>query len=234
MARIVLVPGIIGAEGLWSRVVGQLARDHEVRAICLPQQGASLHELASKIERDISWAEFHLVGFSLGGLVARALAESNPQRVQGLVMLGSLPERASLPLGIRLSSQFIRWLPQGSFGGVYRSKLGWSLKKEGLGKNDIQQLCALLPSKELYLQRLDMIAAWGLQSRIMVPALLLKGEGKGSASWSIQQARDILPNVEVRGIPGGHYSLWTHAEATAQCIGEFVQRNTRQSMVRES
>jgi pimeloyl-ACP methyl ester carboxylesterase len=102
-APIVLIHCFTCAINWWEEMIPRLARDHRVVAVDLlghggsekPSSGYSIPDQASAVAEvlaklDVRDAE--VVGHSLGGPVAIALAEQSPQLVNRLVAIDSIPD----------------------------------------------------------------------------------------------------------------------------------------------
>lgn len=84
---VVLIPGFMLDESLWDDVVvGLPSTWHIVRASLT--QGNNIAEIAQYIAQQVP-ENFILIGFSLGGYIARSIAEQFPERVTGLVLIAS-------------------------------------------------------------------------------------------------------------------------------------------------
>lgn len=101
---LVLLHGVGLDRAMWDRVLPALERDHLVVKIDLRGHGASgpaapgttLAELAGDVSEVLDKAGFgtvHLVGFSLGALVAQRLSVDQPQRVSSLTLVSSVAAR---------------------------------------------------------------------------------------------------------------------------------------------
>jgi pimeloyl-ACP methyl ester carboxylesterase len=65
-------------------------RDHDVSAPLLYGRGATMNDWAESVAREID-GELAVVGASMGGYCALALAKRVPDRVRGLLLVGSRP-----------------------------------------------------------------------------------------------------------------------------------------------
>ena len=84
---VVLIPGFMLDESLWDELVDEMPKEWNIfRANLL--QGESIAEIAQNIVQN-SPQEFIVIGFSLGGYIARSLAEQFPERVAGLILVAS-------------------------------------------------------------------------------------------------------------------------------------------------
>jgi pimeloyl-ACP methyl ester carboxylesterase len=66
-------------------------RDHDVSAPLLYGRGATMNDWAESVAREID-REVAVVGASMGGYCALALAKRVPDRVRGLLLVGSRPD----------------------------------------------------------------------------------------------------------------------------------------------
>jgi 3-oxoadipate enol-lactonase len=66
-------------------------RDHDVSAPLLYGRGATMNDWAESVAREID-GELAVVGASMGGYCALALAKRVPDRVRGLLLVGSRPD----------------------------------------------------------------------------------------------------------------------------------------------
>ena len=80
---VVLIPGFMLDESLWDELVNEMPKEWNIfRANLL--QGESIAEIAQN-----SPPKFIVIGFSLGGYIARSLAEQFPEKVTGLILVAS-------------------------------------------------------------------------------------------------------------------------------------------------
>ena len=111
--NLVLIHGLGGAVEVWRRVIPGLARHHRVVALDLPGCGHSQPPAAFPADTlgffastvlglmdALGMATTQVVGSSLGGTVAIRTALAAPERVQGLVLVGSagFTHRVAWPL----------------------------------------------------------------------------------------------------------------------------------------
>jgi pimeloyl-ACP methyl ester carboxylesterase len=99
----------------WDRIVPALAKDHHVVRIDLlghggsemPRDGYSMQDQAERVEaviRSLRLPPAVVVGHSMGGAVATALAEQRPDVMSGLVIIDTPPDPkdAELPFAARI------------------------------------------------------------------------------------------------------------------------------------
>jgi 3-oxoadipate enol-lactonase len=127
---VLLIHGLGSSQRDWSRQIPALARKHRVVIYDQRGHGASSHALRAFTMRDLALdaaalirrlglARCHVVGLSLGGMVAFQLAVDEPELVRSLVIVNSGPEviprnmkeRAAILLRRALSRVLpMRWL----------------------------------------------------------------------------------------------------------------------------
>lgn len=118
---IVVIHGWGMNANVWQSLMPLLTDSYRVTAIDLPGFGDSnaltladsLTDVCAQIDSELP-ARFHLLGWSLGGLIATQLALSAPQRVTSLTTVGSSPcfieQTAWLGIKQKLISQFYQQL----------------------------------------------------------------------------------------------------------------------------
>lgn len=84
---LLFVPGFMADRGLWDDVVAALQPKEPVAFFDL-DQGDSIDDMARRA-LDGAPDDFDLVGFSMGGYVARAMARLAPARVKSLVLIAT-------------------------------------------------------------------------------------------------------------------------------------------------
>ena len=111
-------------ESLWDELVERLPPDRTIHRANL-LHGDSIEQIALNIAASAP-ARFVLIGFSLGGYVARSLAEQFPGRVAALVLIATLlrPDTASQR---ELKAAAVRASAQGQFRGLSARSIAQSL-----------------------------------------------------------------------------------------------------------
>ncbi|MGB0662213.1 MAG: alpha/beta fold hydrolase [Pontibacterium sp.] len=85
--NIALVPGFMLDEALWKQLTGCLPIEHKIFHCPLGEE-QTLKEISQKAIASLP-NQFVLIGFSLGGYVARQIAADHPDRVQALILIAS-------------------------------------------------------------------------------------------------------------------------------------------------
>ena len=140
MTPVVFVHGLMGGSQQWAGQHGALG-DYDIAAIDLPGFGKNAHmEPLGTIEEYADWVldmlsaqgitRFHLVGHSMGGMVAQEMIARSPERTDHLILYGTgaqgvLPGRFET---IETSKQ--RTLADGACATARRISATWFLERE--------------------------------------------------------------------------------------------------------
>ena len=122
MKTLALLPGFMLDDALWDDFVPQLPGDWQVQRTALPR-GRTVSEVAEGVAAALTGPAV-VLGFSMGGYVARALAGAHPERVRALVLVAtsSREERAASTQAVAMG--------QASFAGLSRRAIQRSLSRE--------------------------------------------------------------------------------------------------------
>jgi len=104
--HVVLVMGLGMRGSVWKPQTDELSRDHRIVTMDhrgvgespdLPSISLSMRDLASDVMRVVDEAKFrrpHLVGVSMGGMIAQEAAIRNPERFASLTLIATHPGRS--------------------------------------------------------------------------------------------------------------------------------------------
>lgn len=112
---LVLIPGFMLDETLWDEVIEHMPSNREVHLANL-LQGQTIPQIAQHIAASAP-PRFVLAGFSLGGYVARSIAQQFPHRVAALVLIAT-SLRADSPEQRRIKQASVNASAQGQFRGL--------------------------------------------------------------------------------------------------------------------
>jgi pimeloyl-ACP methyl ester carboxylesterase len=142
---LVLVPGYMLDETLWDALrpalAAQAAGRRGVRAASGAGRdlrhvplggGATIAEMARAALAAAPAGTFDLLGFSMGGYVAREMVRMAPERVRSLILVAT-SSRADTPLQISQRQAAARAKPVGPFRGLGRAAIIQSLHPENAG-----------------------------------------------------------------------------------------------------
>lgn len=252
---IVLLHGAGGGGANWFGVFNALSRDYEVLAPDLPGFGFSpplqvRPPLGDTVARAIdAWLEgsgltaVHLVGTSLGGLIAMRIAQRSPWRVRSITLLDAAGLGAGLPLLVRCGTlpgceRFVRKTSRGGldfFLRRYLTSQPLSVERREL-LLDFLLAAADAGGGETVAQHLRTFATLAGQTEVLgprelagirSPTLVLWGEKDRFLPVShARRAARALPNSRLSVLPGaGHSPNWEMPEAVAAAILDFVRSN---------
>ena len=221
---LVLLPGFMLDETLWDEVVPLLGWQAPVHRLPLGP-GTTTDEIARSIARAAP-ERFVLVGFSLGGYIARKVAELFPERVAALVLVASSLE-SDTPERARAKQDAIRALDPSTFRGLSMGSIAQSVHPDRRGDREmltrIREMGRRLGYEAMVVQsglRRDGIAA----AELRCPTLVIGAEQ--DALRSEQETRELA-----RAIPGamlkmigqsGHMLPFEQPQALASMINTWL------------
>lgn len=248
---LVLIHGLAASRTIWRQVAPQLARRHRVIALDVPGFGASppagrgfsLEAVAAAIweglPEDLPRAT--IVGHSMGGAVAMAVAAAAPERVDRLVLCASagfwrpvrlpVPEVAMAPVGaawdaavhLRRRAEVLAAWSAGR-----RLLLGISTAPgNALGEDDVRAIVRASAQARRTAQALHAVATRDLRelcAELPVPVGLLWG----GQDWVVPQraleaARAVRPDAPVAVVDdAGHLVMLERPAAFTAALDELL------------
>ena len=251
---IILIPGL-GMDRTYYRLATPfLARDFEVHAIDPRGIGQSEKKGPYSVE---SWAAdfgdvienmgrgpVHVVGSSLGGSMALALAESRPELVRSLTVVGGFSEldrAAALNFGLR--ARLIRKLGMSDEVADYMGL--WTLTREfinldeGYAQMKANQANIKKNSADLYLAFVETVLAWGRclpgqeqepkfttrLGNIKAPTLVLSSDNDHLIPLAMSKiVADKIPGAKLEIMRGyGHILFVEHPRETVSIVKTFIE-----------
>jgi len=185
----------------------------------------------------------HLLGWSLGGVLAQQLALQFPQQIQSLVCLATTPKFTQTAnwrwaVSPELMADFIKAVGLDT---VALLKRFWMLQLQGsdgarqLIKHFSSQMQQrTLPKFAGLIQGLILLRDMDLRDqlvRIDTPTLWLFGENDPLIPQNvIQDLTDLQPNAEITTLSGAaHMPFASHPQQTADAIVQFIQVITQKT-----
>lgn len=245
---LVLIHGWGMHGGVWQPLLKRLSAHFTLHVIDLPGMGLSQSAIATDLDEMVAAIvpllpeKSHLLGWSLGGLVAMRIAHRYPQRVNKLVLVGSTPrfintaEDAVQPwqFGMQASvfEKFARQVEAD-----YAATLLKFLTLQCMGADDarstIKQLRVAIaarpePSSLTLQAALDVLLNNDLRpllASLTLPVLLIHGDRDTlapvqAAHWLAQH----LAHAQLRVIAGaGHAPFLSHQQAFTTALLDFLQ-----------
>ncbi|MGT2487764.1 alpha/beta fold hydrolase [Methylobacterium oryzae CBMB20] len=128
--NLVLLPGFMTDADLWSDIVARLAEVGPVAHGDLARD-AAIADMARRVAAEAP-ARFGLIGFSMGGYVARAVARLVPDRVEALVLVAT-SSRADTPAQARRKAAAVAHIRQQGYRGLSRAAILQSVHPDRAG-----------------------------------------------------------------------------------------------------
>lgn len=226
--HIVLIPGFMCDASLWQEVLGGLQQLGTVSFADL-NQGTDIDAMAERIIASLPQSCV-LIGFSLGGYVARRIAAKAPQRVSQLVLLNT-SARATSAEEIARNQQQIKMLKVFPYKGQTVTALKRALHP---ARNDNQvllrhlQTMSLTLGADIFMQQLSIIRQDGHAdcAQIFCPVLVVAS--REDQIRRLQEAEDIfaaLPDPTFRIIEDcGHMSPLEQPQILMEYLREFLSQ----------
>lgn len=179
MTAMVLLPGVMCDAGLWQEMTEDLAPYGPLVYGDLSQD-ASLAEMAARVLAQAP-ARFTLVGFSMGGYVAREMIRQAPERVERLILIATSSQQDSEQArAFKAATARTLLAASGAFRGLGHKAIALSLSEQHAGDQRLQQqihAMSVRAGKETYCRQLLMARPddSGLLAQITCPTLVIAG-----------------------------------------------------------
>jgi len=223
MTPLVLIPGYMLDDALWDGMLPFLPPE-------LPLHFASLAEgdsIAAMAQAILSRCppQFSLLGFSMGGYVAREIVRIVPDRVQSLALVAT-SSRADLPLQVEQRSKAARATPLGAFRGLGRAAIAQSLHPENAANETlVAQVRAMGErlGREVFVRQSLIVrdADTSRLSGIGCPTLVVAAaEDQLRTPQEARELADGIPGARLATVPNsGHLIPLEQPQALANALG---------------
>lgn len=222
---LVFLPGFMLDETLWDEVTSQLQQGSAIHCLRL-ESGTTTQEIAQGVAKAAP-ERFVLIGFSLGGYIARKVTELFPERVAALVLVAT-----SLAVDsderIQARQHAIASMDASTFHGLSMRSIAKSLHPDRRGDKELlakikdmgRRLGYPALTVQSSLQR-DQIAAAALSCPTLVIAA--SDDSLRTAEESKELA-EIIPNAMLKTIEdSGHMLPLEQPKALADAIGHWLE-----------
>ena len=236
---VVLVMGLGCSSALWFRIAPQLAREH--RVILLDNRGCGQSQVplaivhrVSQMAGDIAAVldaagerSAHVIGFSMGGMIAQQFALDHPQRVRSLALLGTHSGgpwvRQAAPEVRRLLFVKDRMTAQASLQAMRPYTYASATSDAVFGEDTLVRL-ANQPTLRGYQAQLYALIHWQVYlalPRLCAPALVM--HGLQDALIPPENGRVIASRIPgARLIELDDASHWLTTDQTGRCVAELL------------
>nr|WP_256439787.1 alpha/beta hydrolase [Ruegeria sp. R13_0] len=235
-----MVHGFMGGSAQWDGCRDTLQQHADVIAVDLPGFGANAHlppidsiggyaDWVVQHLRSLGVEDYHLLGHSMGGMIAQEIALRDRERINRLVLyatgaIGVLPGRFET---IEQSKQ--RAAEDGAAATARRIAATWFLDCEAAPGFEHCAAIAVQTTLPALEAGLDAMQAWSGEqnlSQIQQETLVLWGDKDRTYPWSqIQMLWETVPNTLLAVVPGCAHAL--HAEKPdffTRLISDFLDR----------
>ncbi len=230
MTALVLLPGLMCDAGLWQELLPQLEAAGPVTFGDL-SQGESVEEMATSVLERCP-PEFVLVGFSMGGFVAREIIRRVPHRVRGLVLIAT-SSAADSPLQADFKAAVAETLQRasGQFRGLGHRAIKLSLSQRHEDDPQlVQQILdmSLRLGRETYIRQLLMArnSDSHLLGDIRCPTLVVAAADDRMRSLAESRALcEAIPHAEFRLVEdSGHMLPLEQPQRLAAILTEWLNQ----------
>lgn len=233
---LLLLPGTRSGAPVWADNIPHLLRTADVYALdLLGEPGLSVQDRPISSDDDIAtWLDqvlaalpeesFHLLGLSVGGRTATALAVRRPAQVASMTLLDPGMTLAPLPPGtiVRSIPASLPWFPR-SWRDAFTSHLSGGIEVEDLPvarmiEAGMQHFRMALPQPALIAPELP------AQCEPPVLAIIAGNSTIHDPQQAAETARSLIPDVRVHVIPGASHAIsGEHPREIAALVDGFVQ-----------
>jgi pimeloyl-ACP methyl ester carboxylesterase len=193
---VVLVPGFMLDPSLWDKLAVHLPATWKLHHATL-EGGDTIGAIARHIVEQAP-ARFVLVGFSLGGYVARQIAADFPERVAALVLIAS-SLREDTEQQAQLKQQTVRALSPASFNGLSARSIAQSLHPDRGNDKALIERIRMMGARlgyDVFATQSALRRAGVPASRIACPTLVVAADHDRLRSFDEAfELRDNIPNA---------------------------------------
>jgi len=222
MTPLVLIPGYMLDDALWDGMLPFLPPELPLHFASLAE-GDSIAAMAQAILAKCP-PQFSLLGFSMGGYVAREIVRLAPERVISLALVAT-SSRADLPLQIEQRSKAARANPIGVFRGLGRAAIAQSLHPDHAGNEALVAHVRIMGERlgrEVFVRQSLIVrdADTNRLSDIQCPTLVVAAaEDQLRSPEEARELAEGIPGARLATIPkAGHLIPLEQPQALASAI----------------
>ncbi|PEN12347.1 3-oxoadipate enol-lactone hydrolase [Longibacter salinarum] len=238
---VILLHGLGSSARDWFKQVPHLADRYRVITLDLrghgrsdkPEEPYSIAQFARDVAvvlRQLDAWPAHVVGLSMGGMVAMQLATDAPELVRSLVVVNSAVDVRPQTLHdvwFYLSRRFaVKLLGMRRVGKIIANKLFVRPDQEDLRSEFVERWAKNDP--EAYVRTVDAIMGWTVQDRldrVTMPALLVSSEHDYTPISEKNLAVAQMPNAELAVVDDARHALPVEKpDAFNAILDDFLQR----------
>ncbi len=222
MTPLVLIPGYMLDDALWDGMLPFLPSELPLHFASLAE-GDSIAAMAQAVLARCP-PKFSLLGFSMGGYVARDIVRLAPQRVQALALVAT-SSRADAPLQAEQRGKAARATPLGPFRGLGRAAIAQSLHPDNAGNEALVAHVRAMGERlgrEVFVRQSLIVrdADTARLADIRCPTLVVAGaEDQLRSADEARELADGIPGARLETVPGaGHLIPLEQPQALAAAV----------------
>ena len=249
---LILLHGLADSAWVWTSLGDYLADSHHIIAPDLrghgesskPETSYSSKEIVADLEvlmNSLGWKNAHILGHSWGAKIAAIWASNRPERFRSLILvdpffIGKLPNwlKITFPLLYRVLPFLKGMGPFPSYGEAeslaksLKQYRGWSPLQQKAFRESIEQKSDgtwgskfTIAARDRIFE--DVMQVDGLTRELTIPTLLIAPEkGLNRTAWQLKPYRTYLLNLEIKEVPGNHWTFLVEPEIFNQTIVSFL------------
>ncbi|MGW8394261.1 alpha/beta fold hydrolase [Pseudoduganella sp. HUAS MS19] len=229
MTPLVLIPGYMLDDALWDGMLPFLPSELPLHFASLAE-GDSIAAMAHAVLARCP-PQFSLLGFSMGGYVAREVVRLAPGRVQSLALVAT-SSRADLPLQVEQRTRAARATPLGPFRGLGRAAIAQSLHPDNAANEtlvaQVRTMGARL-GREVFVRQSLIVreADADRLSGIQCPTLVVAAaEDQLRSAEEARELADGIPGAKLVTVPdAGHLIPLEQPQALASLLRRMLQQH---------
>jgi 3-oxoadipate enol-lactonase len=173
---------------------------------------------------------FHLVGNSLGGMIAQEVARRDPQRLLSLVLSCTGPECGEV--GRRLADNWAWTVPKLGYEAFARDVALWSFGEAVVRRQPemidevLNDLLSAKQTVEGFLNQLHALrhhSARDYLGSLQVPCLVLAGkQDRIFPLYETEELASLIPNADFAAVDGAHACQWEFADEYNRVLRGFL------------
>ena len=227
MTPLVLIPGYMLDDALWDGMLPFLPPELPLHFASLAE-GDSIAAMAQAILAKCP-PQFSLLGFSMGGYVAREIVRLAPGRVQSLALVAT-SSRADLPLQAEQRRKAARANPIGAFRGLGRAAIAQSLHPDNAANEALVAHVRIMGERlgrEVFVRQSLIVrdADTGRLSDIQCPTLVVAAaEDQLRSAAEARELAEGIAGARLVTVPNaGHLIPLEQPQALASAIAAIVR-----------
>lgn len=197
-----------------------------------PYTAAMMAEDCRSVLDAAGFDQVHVVGSSLGGMIAQELAIESPENVQRLVLMSTTPggpDSHPMPsVTTELLAEVENLAPEVALHKLVENALTPDAPAEVVERIMHHRLDKPQSPEGWQAQAAAGIGydGSGCAREIGAPTLIVHGESDNVVdSRNAGVLHDLIPNSRVELVAGGHLFFWEHPESAAELIASFLRGN---------